>query len=149
MITGSLRGLMLLLGLICSSLFPECALYWRVKDVLHYDDDHLFTLGSFVRDCSSLELLGCKMSEAYLYYFGLCHWYCFKDKMLTYRNRYKHPAYTYSSIELIESRHYYFIQNFFNFFMRFTAYQVESVTDEDADFVRDFYNNLSFGSEVN
>lgn len=35
--------------------------------------------------------LGCKLSVAYIYYFGMKYEYCFEDRYVTYINRFKHP----------------------------------------------------------
>lgn len=100
-------------------------------------------IASFIRDNSTFEKFGCSLGEAYLFYFGRKYEYCFTDKLLTYRNNYRQPKFTYSSC-LIDSQHWLNIQEFFSNIMDNDKFcTAVSVHDEQADYVKDFYNQLS------
>lgn len=100
-------------------------------------------MACFVRDNATFEKFGCSLGEAYLFYYGRKYQYCFRDKLLTYKNNYRYPRVTYSFC-LIDVKHWFNIQEFFSYLMDSDKFcTAVSVHDEKADYVRDFYNQLS------
>lgn len=120
-------------------------LFERMKDEQYWTSSGLepsdaHSVASFVRINDLESLFGTSLGEAYVFYYGMKYEYCFTDKRLTYLNRYKHPALTYSSI-LIDEYLYANIQDFFGYLMSFCRWQKESERDEQADITR-MYNNV-------
>lgn len=95
----------------------------------------------FMTTYDNYDYLGCKLSEAYLFYYGMKREYCFKDKKATFFNRYNFPANTYSSIQL-EFKHWFNIQRFFRFLMQFTCWEQESGDSYEARYLKDYYNQV-------
>lgn len=113
--------------------------FWSTSGLSERDSLYVASLVRF-NDCFSL--FGCSLAEAYVFYYGMKKEFCFKDKRLTYLNRYRHPALTYSC-DLIDEYYWENIQNFFGCLMGYTAWQKESTHDEKADVVRSYWNELS------
>lgn len=103
--------------------------------------DGVYTPASFFSAVDIRSFFGCSLSEAYVFYFGVSHQFCFRDKLETFRNRYRHPAFT-RKWDLIPDREYFHIQDFFKFAFRFLEWKTKSVPDETVDFVRDSANQL-------
>lgn len=99
-------------------------------------------VAQFFRDNDQVEKFGCKMSEAYIYYYGVPYSFCFVDKRLSFINRYRFPAYTYSSVPLISALHWNNIQKFFDYLMSFAKWQKVSTEDREPPKVREFWNEV-------
>lgn len=115
--------------------------YWVSSGV---DSEKAKDASYFVRNNNFRSLFGCKLSEAYIYYFGVPFNFCYTDKKLTLLNRYrffhKYP-YVYTGAT-IAFEHWKNIQEFFGYLMSFLSFKQESIRDETADFVREFYNKV-------
>lgn len=101
----------------------------------------------FVRENDDYDLFGCSMAEAYIYYYGVRYTMCFTDKRITYLNRYRHPAptFSYCRIDFSQWRN---IQEFFGYLMDFCKWQKTSERNELADVTRMYFNVIPFSEVV-
>lgn len=121
--------------------------YWSTSGVdfekfKHPNGTTYTSAASFARDCTHfLEDydFGCSPSEAYIYYFGCKYDYCFTDFKLTYMNRYKRPALSYSAL-LIDYEHWRNIQFAFGSLFSLCRFVPDSVPDTDSDKMVDAFN---------
>lgn len=109
----------------------------------------------FVSDNDRRDLFGCSMAEAYLHYYGRPWRYCYVDKKLTemMAHHYWYPEkaymfqnFIYSGLN-IDRQHWDNIQEFFRELFNYATWKPSTVVDEDADFVHDFYNEISAKGE--
>lgn len=114
--------------------------YWISSGI--DDENKLLDIEYFMKNNNDLDLFGCSLGEAYVYYYGVKYQFCFTDKFLTYKNKYVYPRKMYSSIQIVYNQ-WRNIQQYFSYLMSFCKWQNGSVVDEDADFIRDLMNQLS------
>lgn len=104
-----------------------------------FSETEVFTPASFVRQLVNSDFLGCRLSVAYVVYFGVPQQYCFNDVYGTFANRYQHPAYI-RKWDTLDYRKWMRIQMVFKFLFRFMEWQIKAQPDEIADTVRDEFN---------
>lgn len=96
-----------------------------------------------VRQKHLLNDLGCTISEAYLFYYGMKYHYCFVDKKLTFINRFRHPAFVYSSLPLIRWEHWCNIQEFFFWIFDYMKFSEQNnIRDEAVDESREYFSQI-------
>lgn len=114
--------------------------FWTKEGVAQ---DRAMEVASLVRDKLYVNDFGCTLAQAYLYYYGMKYDFCFTDKRLTFFNRFRRPAMTYSSI-LIRYDHWWNIQQFFASVFDFMKFSDESnnIRDEAADESREYFSHI-------
>nr|DAI06888.1 MAG TPA: Replication associated protein [Microviridae sp.] len=83
---------------------------------------------------------GMKLSEAYIYYFGVPPEHCYQDKKFTLVNRYKHPCLQAPHMAKFDGDVWKSIQSFFVQVLEYCKWEVSSTPDYDFDYIRDLFN---------
>ena len=105
--------------------------------------DKAMEVASCVRQKHLLNDFGCSISEAYIYYYGMSYEFCYVDKKLTFINRFRHPAYVYSFLPLIDWQHWCNIQSFFFWIFSYMEFSEQDNTrDETVDSSREYFSEL-------
>ena len=105
--------------------------YWWQSGLSMRDSE---TISIFVQNAPDL---GMKLSEAYIYYFGVPPEHCYVDKKFTLINRYRFPCPVVPGRSRISLELWTKIKDFFSFVMEYAKWKVESVPDHDANYVKD------------
>lgn len=118
------------------------ALFEKMKD-----NQFWFTSGLNLEDSVSAANVilsapdfGMKISEAYIYYFGVPFEHCYNDKKFTLVNRYKHPCLSAPHMSHLDEGLWKSIQDFFNLLMEYCKWQHESTPDYETEYLKDLLN---------
>lgn len=118
------------------------ALFDRMKDVNYWTSlglglDISVWLANYVISAPNF---GMKLSEAYIYYFGVPPEHCYKDKKFTLVNRYKHPCLQALHMAKLDKDLWKSINQFFVMLLEHCKWQVESTPDYLSEYVKDLLN---------
>lgn len=117
-------------------------LFDQMKDFNYWTNtglsfDYAVNVSNFL---SSAPDFGMKLSEAYVYYFGVPAEHCYIDKKFTLVNRYKHPCLQAPHMTKLDSKLWERIQSFFIMLMEHCKWQISSTFDYSTDYVKDLLN---------
>lgn len=124
------------------------ALFERMMDFQFWAKDGVpldkaMSVANCIRQKHLLNDLGCTISEAYIFYYGMKYHFCYVDKKLTFINRFRHPAFVYSSLPLIRWEHWCEIQDFFDWIFSYMRFSEQTgIRDENVDSSREYFNEL-------